>query len=306
MAKFRQNHSKQGKGASDGIVRVGLFAAIVGGLFFLFNRFTGGGEATTDSNPNTDYVEVQPQTERLNYLPTTKEGTIIRHQYYTLSYAETFEQAEWVAYELTKERLQEPWVDRKNAYFTEDPNVSSGSASNADYKTSSYERGHLVPAADRAFSKEAMQETFYFSNISPQAHNFNNGVWRELEELTRSWAKKFKKLYVITGPMLNEPPKSYIGVNEVAVPVGYFKVLLDVTEPEHKGIAFIIPNTISYDPLFEFAVSIDEVEAKTGLDFFNDLLEDDYEEELEGSFNTDLWPFSKRKYEIRVNKWNKE
>ncbi len=81
-----------------------------------------------------------------------------------------------------------PWVDRQGD-FRPDDKVKTGSATPADYRSSGYDRGHLVPAADMAFSAEAMSATFVMSNISPQARNFNNGVWRELEELTRSWAK---------------------------------------------------------------------------------------------------------------------
>ena len=126
-----------------------------------------------------------------------------------------------------------------------------------------------------------------------------------MEELTRNWAKKFKRLYVVTGPVLSEEPKGYIGrYNEVAVPVAYFKVLLDLDDPEQKAIAFMLPNEISYEPLFKYAVSIDDVEERTGIDFFEDFMHDDLEEELEANFNIDLWPFSKQKHDLRIEKWN--
>jgi endonuclease G len=151
-----------------------------------------------------------------------------------------------------------------------------------------------------------MDETFLMSNISPQARNFNQGIWRELEELTRDWAKKYKRLYVVTGPVLAQKPKGYIGrENEVAIPAAYYKVLLDLDEPEQKAIAFLIPNEVSYDPLFTFATSVDEVERVTGIDFFVNFMPATLEAELEGAFNPDLWYFSKQKYDTRVNKWNK-
>jgi endonuclease G, mitochondrial len=295
-SKFRTNHNRQGGGASAGmIIRVGLFGAIISGLFFLFNLFMGDSAA----------AEAVVREEGEYYLPTSTTNAIVRHKYFTLSYAEAHEQAEWVAYRLTREELNAPWVSRTNN-FQPDPKVKTGSATPDDYRNSGYDRGHLLPAADRAFSEEAMSETFYMSNISPQASNFNKGVWRELEELTRSWAKRDKQLYVVTGPVLKMPVKGAIGANKVSVPAAYFKVLLDLEEPIIKGIGFVIPNEISFEPLHKFAVSIDEVEELTGIDFFVDLMPKALEVEVEKSFNLDLWEFSKQKYQQRIEKWNNE
>jgi len=156
-----------------------------------------------------------------------------------------------------------------------------------------------------AYDATAMDETFLFSNISPQSRNFNQGIWRELEELTRDWAKKFKRLYVVTGPVLTKEPKGYIGKsNEVAVPAAYFKVLLDLDDPEQKAIAFLLPNEVNYEPLYKFATSIDDVEAIAEIDFFEDFMPKDVEADLEANFNIDLWPFSKKKHDLRVERWN--
>jgi endonuclease G len=144
------------------------------------------------------------------------------------------------------------------------------------------------------------------SNISPQSRNFNQGIWRELEELTRDWAKKYKRLYIVSGPVLSVEPKGYIGKeNEVAVPTAYYKVILDLDEPEQKAIAFILDNEVNYDPLYKFATTIDEVEDLTGINFFADFMPSELEQELEGNVNIDLWPFSKKKFEERVDNWNK-
>jgi len=295
MAKFRTNHGGGRRNNSGTIIRVGIFGAIIGGLFFIFNQFTG------NSLPSEEY----PQENVTYYLPTSKSGNIIQNRYYALAYSEEHEQAEWVAYKLTKKELEQPWLARMDD-FRSDPQISTGSASNEDYKHSGYDRGHLVPVADRAFNEEAMSETFLMSNISPQSRNFNGGIWRELEELTRNWAKQAGSLYVITGPILSLPPKGYIGDNEVAVPAAYFKVLLDLEEPQLKGIGFVLPNEVSYDPLFDYAVSIDDVEELTGIDFFGELIPQEVENEIEANANIDLWPFSKAKFEKRTNTWNKQ
>ena len=299
MAKFRTNHSKQTRGTSSNMVaRVGLFGAIIGGLFFLFNQFmgSGGAEVITDHD-NANYADEY-------FLPTSTTGAVVHHKKYSLSYHEEYEQAEWVAHILTREELNMEWGER-NDNFRPDPQIKTGSADLGDYRGSGYDRGHLVPAADMAYNAEAMDETFFLSNISPQSRNFNKGIWRELEELTRNWAKKYKKLYVVTGPVLTEEPKGYIGGNEVAIPTAFFKVLLDISEPELKGIAFVIPNEVSYEPLFKYATSIDKVEELTGIDFFPELISEELAAELEGNFNIDLWEFSKRKYDLRIEKWNK-
>ena len=154
--------------------------------------------------------------------------------------------------------------------------------------------------------EQAIDETFLMSNISPQAGNFNKGIWRELEELARSWAKANGELYVVTGPVLALKPKGTIGDNEVSVPAAYFKVLLDAEEPQVKGIGFLIPNEVRFEPLYKFAVSIDRVEEVTGLDFFGKLLPAKVEEEVEGNLNLDLWEFSKSKFQERIEKWNNQ
>lgn len=300
MAKFRTNHAPKGSSGKDTIIKVGIFGAIISGLFYLFNFFAPN---SNNESPGIDIqAEARPEVDDSEYfLPTSTTGQIIRHQFYTISYSEAHEQAEWVAYILRRDSLNKPWLERPKR-FNEDPKVETRSSSHSDYSNSGYDRGHLVPAADMAYNQNAIEETFYMSNISPQSRNFNKGIWRELEELTRNWAKKFGQLYVITGPVLNQPIKGKIGDNKVSIPSAFFKVLLDYSEPEKKAIAFIIPNEISYEPLFKFAASVDEAETITGLDFFPDMLVDD----LESTLNIDLWEFNKKKFEERIEKWNKE
>lgn len=301
MPKLRSNHSEQKKEGSGGVAKVGIFGALIAALFFVFNFFSGGETPVDDTEDSTSVYAGDE-----HFLPSEIRGSDVYHyKNYSLSYNNDFEQADWVAYILERENLVKPWNDR-NDNFRSDPMVSGGTAGLNDYRGSGYDRGHLVPAADMAYDAEAMDETFLFSNISPQSRNFNQGIWRELEEVTRGWAKKFKRLYVVTGPILTEDPKGYIGKeNDVAIPSAYFKVLLDLDDPEQKAIAFLLPNEVSYEPLYKFATSIDEVEAVAGIDFFKDFMPAGLEQELEADFNIDLWPFSKKKHDLRVEKWNK-
>ena len=303
MAKLRTNHNKAA--ASSGMItKVGVFSLILGALYFAFSKFTGSG-----SKPADVVVEDVPNIEdaandEIYYLPSSTTGQIVKHQYYALSYAEQYEQAEWVAYELTRDRVNTNWVKRTND-FRPDYKVETGSAIPEDYKRSGYDRGHLVPAGDMAFDETAMSESFYMSNMSPQMRKFNGGIWRELEELTRDWAKKFRHLYVVAGPVLPSGVKGYIGENQVAVPEYYYKVVLDLSDPELKGIGYVIPNELSEEPIHEYAASIDMVEDITGINFFENLMEPELEEAIESEFNPDLWFTSKKKYQMRVEKWNK-
>ncbi|MEM1324482.1 MAG: DNA/RNA non-specific endonuclease [Bacteroidota bacterium] len=307
MAKFRTNHIKQGSGSSFGCVTpLILFGMVIGLLWAIkkypnfFNQFFDLDEEIINF-PDTEVKDYEAET--LFFLPSSESKAIIRHKHYALAYNEQHEVAEWVAYELTRDQLNQNRVRREDNYRS-DPKVKTESATSRDYSGSGYDRGHLLPVGDRKFSFEAMDETFFMSNISPQVRNFNSGIWRELEEDVRDWARKYRKVYVVTGPVLKGRPKERIGRNKVSVPRRFYKVILDISDPELKGIGFIIPNEVSDKELQEYAVAIDEVEALTGIDFFPDLMEDDLEKELESEFDTELWDFDLRRYETRINVWN--
>lgn len=226
--------------------------------------------------------------QTFNYLPTSTTDQIIEHNFYTLSYSEEHEQAEWVAYELTKKATGGS-KGRSND-FRVDPEVSTGSAELADYKGSGYDRGHLVPAADMKSSAKAMSESFYMSNMSPQVPGFNRGIWKNLEEQVREWAVRNDHLYVITGPILTEEPLGKIGENGVTVPRRYYKIILDYTAPEVKALAFVLPNQRGEQQLSTYYVTIDYLEEVTGIDFFPEL-PDDLEELLESRKDLSRWQF---------------
>src|SRR5690606_27326955 len=135
--------------------------------------------------------------------------------------------------------------------------------------------------------------------------HFNGGVWRELEENVRDWARKNERLFIVTGPVIGNSRET-IGQNKVTVPEAFFKVLLDLDEPGMKAIGFLIPNEKTDRPLADFARSVDDIEKLTGIDFYDLLLtDDDLESQLESSTDMTLWPVDQRRYEQRVNEWNK-
>jgi endonuclease G len=140
------------------------------------------------------------------------------------------------------------------------------------------------------------------SNMSPQVQEFNGGVWRELEECARDWGRKFKRVYVATGPVLTRSPLGSIGFSKVSVPAAYYKVIY--APDQHKAIAFVMPNRLSDRPVMDYATTIDEVEEITGIDFFPQLLKG-LNEEIEGSLDKDAWPVDRQRYEKRLRDWNK-
>ncbi len=230
--------------------------------------------------------KIKPQSIQKLELPAIKpKDEIVTHTGFTLMYSETHEQAAWVAYELTKEETNKR-VSRTNK-FKPDPYVKTRTATDKDYASSGFDRGHLAPAADMGWSETTMAESFYYSNMSPQVPGFNRGVWKKLEELVRNWAIENNSIYVITGPVLT-PGLPAIGPNQVSVPNFYYKVILDYSEPGVKAIGFILPNQSSAEPLQKFAVSVDSVEALTGLDFFP-LLPDDQEKLIEKMRCVSCW-----------------
>jgi len=239
---------------------------------------------------NEDYPEVAGGKTNYSefdatFLPTSTTGVIVTHSYFSLSYAEKHEQAEWIAYELKKEHLSKN--DFERPYFVQDRSVKSGSADWRNYKNSGYDRGHLCPAGDRRFNYNAYHETFLTSNISPQDHDFNSGIWNRLEQKVRYWAKQYDGVYVVTGGILKEGLKS-IGDERVSVPSAFYKIVLDNDAGKYKAVAFLIPNGPSNKSFYEYAVSIDAIETKTGIDFFPKLSEK-IQQQLESNVDLQSW-----------------
>lgn len=216
------------------------------------------------------------------------DDQIVVHAAYKLGYAESHEQARWVGYELTLLEVQGDSERKDN--FRVDPKVLTGSATPADYKGSGYDRGHLAPAADMKLSDLIMSESFYMSNMSPQDPGFNRGIWKKLEENVREWASSYGTVYVVTGPIF-QLNKGQIGANQVTVPGYYYKVILVHVEESTQAIGFILPNRSSAQSVLHYAVSVDEVEVKTQLDFFSGL-PDDIEEMVESSTDFSTWNIS--------------
>lgn len=222
-----------------------------------------------------------------DWYPTSTTGQIVKHNYYTLSYNEKHEQAEWVAYELLPEHLSKYAIERPD--FMKDTLVTTKSAHKYNYRNSGYDRGHLCPAADRKQSIETYNETFLMSNITPQTHEFNAGIWKRLESKVRYWAVHYGGIKVITGGVLQSGLRT-IGSEKVSVPNYFYKILYRENNGNPQMIALLLPHEDSDKALYSFVVPVDEIEKETGIDFFHNL-PDDIEDRLEAKKDIIGWLF---------------
>ena len=230
---------------------------------------------------NTDMGQLE-----IPSMPKGKQGQIIQRTGYTLAYDKKTKTPQWVAWELTKEETK--GNHERTDKFLPDPNVEGAKVVTTDYTGSGYDRGHMAPAGDMKWSKKAMEESFYMSNICPQIHHLNTGDWNELEANTRKWARRYGSVYVTCGPIYNGSRRTqYIGKNRVKVPDAFFKVILIQSPKKTCALGFFFENEAGQRPLNEYLVSIDYLEQTTGIDFFPSL-PDELENTLEAETHNRL------------------
>lgn len=211
---------------------------------------------------------------------------VIEHMGYTVSYDCGVLNPEWVAYELT---AYETEGDLSRASrFTRDPDLAGAQAEDSDFRHSGWDRGHMAPAADMKWSSQAMKESFYLTNICPQNHNLNAGDWKSLEESCRSWARRFGRVWIACGPIFDCGELGTIGENCVAVPDGFYKVVLAREGGRCESVGFLFRNRAGHKPLRSYVVTVDSVETVTGQDFFCNLPAD-AQRAVESQVDTVFW-----------------
>ena len=264
-----------------------ILAAVLSVALIVASIATKGKTGAQTEVAHTGSAVVVPDgaLEIPTYTRAREHSQQIEHKAYTVDYNEEWRLANWVAYPLTAEHTKGP-VERYNK-FDADPQVRGATAQWWDYKHTTYDRGHLVPAGDMKWDETAMRECFYLSNIAPQDHTFNEGDWNYLENRVRGWANFFGEVYVVCGPIVSKHPET-IGENCIAVPDSFFKVVLCDMRGEWNAIGFICPNDPTHHNLSHYCRTVDEVERITGLDFFP-LLPDDVEKRIEAESDKDAW-----------------
>jgi len=211
----------------------------------------------------------------------TTNTQYVCHGNYALHYRYDTKTAEYVVEHLDTTDITGP-AKRKNN-FGPDPKVDDDKeAQLEDYKGHPYDRGHLSPAADNRTDDEQMSESFFLTNMIPQDPGNNRGIWRILEVGVRNTAAAGNDIYVISGTIYDAGYKT-IG-NNLGVPTRIWKIVYNATTGD--TIAFLFPNEkLSTKDLPKYAVSIDAVEAATGINVFPKLAE-----KAEASFDAAKWP----------------
>lgn len=211
-----------------------------------------------------------------------------RRRNYSMLYDENLKVALWVAYPLHDCYLgssgrSEAWQFDPVIPQSYQMNMArSGFIDQTGYST--YDRGHQLPSADRTVDNATNAATFYYTNMTPQQSSFNRGLWGALEDFVRENMPVGDTLYVVTGcavttaeqpSLLLASHKSY--GDRIAVPRAYFKVLVrssvDDELPNNSNaecIGFWLPNVSMTGTKLNasFAMSVSEIEALTGFEFF--------------------------------------
>ena len=189
--------------------------------------------------------------------------------------------SQWVAYPLNKglygsHSYNYMWGFDPLLPAALQPDITSRSYGGRGFDGQNWNRGHQLPRADRQVSQEAVNSTCYPTNITPQDGTFNSGVWAFLETKVRGYASSSDTLYVVTGCVL-EGSTTFTSTNSgfaVRVPSAYFKALLRPSSTLGYGgymaCGFYLPHSpdIKNSELMNYIMSIDELEKKTGIEFF--------------------------------------
>ena len=255
----------------------GLTAALV--CFLLYRVFV---------NNNTPHLVPMSEGARDSLMtvgvPRSMSDTLVRYDAFDVHFNSERGIANCALYELVNNELYGT-VERGNEFMA-DPSVK-GCPLPEDYAGSGFDRGHLVPAGDLKWNGTAMRQSFLMTNVGPMHKALNEGGWAKLEEKVREWTARDSALLVFTGPVVSDGDTT-LASGRVKAPSAYYKVIMAPCVRPMRVIAFIYPNGHSGGRLRQYAVSVDEVERRTGLDFFPTLPPEE-QQCLESPVNLDAW-----------------
>ncbi|TVR39880.1 MAG: DNA/RNA non-specific endonuclease [Cryomorphaceae bacterium] len=236
--------------------------------------------------------------KRLGYPESPFSGQLLDYSAMMIEYVAEHKQAAWVYYQILPD-IRESKSGRTND-FREDSRVEGGTAVQEDYFLTfenietgrrkyegfGYDRGHLAASADFRWSADVLSESYFYTNITPQLPGFNREGWAELEGVLRTHVMRTgHPIWVATAGVLHDDlPVIERSVNQVSIPELYYKVVYD--EEAGEGIGFLVPHEEHLRAPHVYAVSIDSVEAVTGINFFPNLPD---AERIESQFNLQHW-----------------
>ena len=229
-----------------------------------------------------------PLDKSLLELPTFEETDVILvYSGFVVNYNTEYLIPNWVAYELTADEVDGD-VPRATG-FSMDLSYKDKQAMREDYSNTGWDKGHMAPSADMKWSKAAMTESFYLTNICPQNHELNGRDWHVLENRGRNWARQYGRVWVVCGPIVKERRYGTIGEQGVVVPDKFFKAILRQDEDgTYQTIAFVFDNDSSRQPLKDAMITVDSLEAMTSYDLFTNL-DDDVEVVVESQASWENW-----------------
>lgn len=219
--------------------------------------------------------------------------------------------AQWVAFAFDNITAWDNNIGRTDAWATDKELPEDMRTDNSYHTSDGFDRGHLCASEDRQYSKEANEQTFLYSNMSPQLNAFNGGFWMRLEARVQSWgysvsSETYTNVYVAKGGTLNELAANLKGADNVsttntgytikglACPKYYYMAVLAEKNGAYQAIAFLVPHDggLNKNPTAEdlqkYVVSIDQLEDRTQIDFFCNL-PDEIENEVESYYNVIDW-----------------
>ncbi len=271
---------------------------------------SGGGGGDTDGNANrnslSNYYDASKQMYNLEWpriRDNANQSWLIRECDGMTSY-----QVEWdnslIANRFTCYQMYDKIATQnvsRTDDFKEDTELPSSTRSTlADYKSSGFDRGHLCPSADRRYSTDMSKQTCYLSNIQPQVHYHNGGQWATLEEKVRTWTTSFDTLYVVKAATIENVTingvtesgvKSELCNNRLLVPKYFYMALMGYTKSTdtYTAVGIWTYHSTQASEKTEEYITIDELERRTGIDFFCNL-PDDVEATVESTYNSSDWP----------------
>lgn len=202
--------------------------------------------------------------------PDTGPVRVLANTGYVAGYSDELGNPLWAAYRMhdTEPAAAPPRPDE----FMVDPRTVAR-IEPADYTRSGYDRGHLAPnhAIATRYGRQAQEETFYMSNIIPQRHGLNAGLWKQLEQrIATAYPARFGEVWAIAGPVFGAKPEKLR--RRVAVPEACYMIIVDESDGRVRATAYLFPqDTAEGTRPDDFLVSIDELEHRTGLDFLHEL-----------------------------------
>lgn len=242
--------------------RIFLIALLLGGLSYCYEVFIARAAMAFGGIPQSTQISLSTFTR------------IFRNDAYMVGYSDIKGNPLWVVYHLEASSDKGAHLKRPDNFTTDWRTF--GLVTSEDYSHSGYDRGHMAPnhAIALFYGKQAQSQTFLMSNITPQKPSLNQKVWQRLESMEiDEFLPKFKTLWVYTGPLFNEQAQKLKNSFIVEIPVAFYKIYIGIQDDgSMKSLAFIIPqNAKPYDALEKYLVSIDDIEAASGLDFLPNL-----------------------------------